>query len=133
MVMTPRSSTSRSQADRPSRSGIAEAELKSLPKGSPIIDLSPLIGDFADTAAAIAQLDLVLMTDSAVAHLTGAMGKPVWGLLNYVPHWLWLLNRTDSPWYPSMRLFRQRAWSDWTGVFDEATAELFKLSWAKSS
>jgi hypothetical protein len=111
--------------------GPPEAELKALPANAPIIDLSPMIRDFADTAAAVAQLDLVLMTDSAVAHLAGALGKPVWVLLNYVPHWLWLLDRTDSPWYPSLRLFRPRAWSDWTGVFDQAVAEL--LTWSTSS
>jgi Tfp pilus assembly protein PilF len=108
--------------------GPPEAELKTLPAGAPIIDLAPLLGDFADTAAAIAQLDLVLMTDSAVAHLTGALGKPVWVLLNFVPHWLWLLERADSPWYSAVRLFRQRAWGDWTGVFDQAAAELLKWS-----
>jgi Flp pilus assembly protein TadD len=106
--------------------GPREAELKKLPEGAPIIDLAPLLGDFADTAAAISQLDLVLMTDSAVVHLAGAMGKPVWALLNLVPHWQWLLDRTDSPWYPSLRLFRQRSWGDWTGVFDSAAAELIK-------
>jgi hypothetical protein len=68
-----------------------------------IIDLSPPISDFADTAAAIAQLDLIVMTDSAVAHLAGSMGKPVWLLLGHRAHWLWLLDRTDNPWYPSMR------------------------------
>jgi Tfp pilus assembly protein PilF len=108
--------------------GPPEAELKHLAAGAPIINLSPLIGDFADTAAAIGQLDLVLMTDSAVAHLTGALGRPVWVLLNHVPHWQWLLERTDSPWYPSMRLFRSRAWGDWTGVFDQAAAELMQLA-----
>jgi Tfp pilus assembly protein PilF len=110
--------------------GPPEAELKTLPKGAPIIDLAALIADFADTAAAVAELDLVLMTDSAVAHLTGAMGRPVWVLLNRVPHWLWLLEREDSPWYPSMRLFRQRAWGDWNGVFDEAAAAL--LQWRRA-
>jgi hypothetical protein len=108
--------------------GTPEAEFKALPEGPLMIDLSPLLGDFADTAAAVSQLDLVLMTDSAVGHLAGAMGKPVWVLLSFVPHWLWLLERSDSPWYPSMRLFRQRAWGDWTGVFDRASAELLKWS-----
>lgn len=106
--------------------GPPRAELETLPGSPLIIDLAPLLGDFADTAAAIAQLDLVLMTDSAVAHLAGAMGKPVWLLLSFVPHWLWMLERPDSPWYPSIRLFRQRAWDDWTGVFDRAAAELLK-------
>jgi hypothetical protein len=102
-------------------------ELKSLPRGGPIIDLDPHLKDFADTAAAIAHLDLVIMTDSAVAHLGGALGKPVWVLLGHNAHWLWLLDRTDSPWYPSLRLFRPRAEGDWNYVFDSAASELMSL------
>jgi tetratricopeptide (TPR) repeat protein len=78
-----------------------------------IFDLAPLVGDFADTAALIDQLDLVIAVDTAVAHLAGALGKPVWMLPTYVPDWRWLLGRDDTPWYPSMRLYRQgpdRAW-----------------------
>jgi hypothetical protein len=56
------------------------------------------------------------------------MGKPVWALLNFVPHWQWLLERADSPWYSSVLLFRQRAWGDWTRVFDQAAAELLRWS-----
>lgn len=77
--------------------GSPEQELQVLPRGGPIIDLAPMIGDFADTAAAIAHLDLIIMTDSAVAHLAGSMGKPVWVLLGHWAHWLWLLDRSDSP------------------------------------
>jgi hypothetical protein len=69
------------------------SELTSLPRGGPIIDLDPYLADFADTAAAVAHLDLVIMTDSAVAHLAGALGKPVWVLLGHNAHWLWLLDR----------------------------------------
>jgi Tfp pilus assembly protein PilF len=108
--------------------GPRTTELTSLPRGGPIIDLGPHIDDFADTAAAIAQLDLVIMTDSAVAHLTGALGKPVWVLLGYWAHWLWLLERSDSPWYPSMRLFRPRGEGDWDYVFDSASVELMGLA-----
>jgi Tfp pilus assembly protein PilF len=99
-------------------------ELSSLPRGGPIIDLDPHLRDFADTAAIVAGLDLVIMTDSAVAHLAGALGKPVWVLLGHNAHWLWLRERTDSPWYPSLRLFRPRAPGDWDHVFDAASAEL---------
>ncbi|WP_168226305.1 hypothetical protein [Bradyrhizobium sp. SK17] len=67
------------------------------------------------------------MTDSAVAHLAGSMGKPVWLLLGHVAHWLWLLDRTDSPWYPSMRLFRPRGEGDWDHVFDAASAALMNV------
>ncbi|HXN42770.1 MAG TPA: tetratricopeptide repeat protein [Xanthobacteraceae bacterium] len=104
--------------------GPPRAELEAMAASAPILDLAPLLGDFGDTAAAVAALDLVIMTDSAVAHLGGAMGKPVWVLLSLVPHWLWLADRDDSPWYRSVRLFRQRAWGDWTGVFDRAAAAL---------
>jgi Tfp pilus assembly protein PilF len=108
--------------------GPREQELHALPRGGPILDLSPHIHDFADTAAAIEQLDLIIMTDSSVAHLAGAMHKPVWVLLGYVAHWLWLLERCDSPWYPSLRLFRPRAEGDWDYVFDSASVELMKLA-----
>jgi len=99
-------------------------ELTSLPRGGPIIDLAPHLDDFADTAAAVTRLDLVIMTDSAVAHLAGALGKPVWVLLGNNAHWLWLLDRPDCPWYPSMRLFRPRAEGEWDHVFDSVSAEL---------
>jgi Tfp pilus assembly protein PilF len=108
--------------------GPPAAELKSLPRGGPIVDLEPHLNDFADTAAAITELDLVIMTDSAVAHLAGALGKPVWLLLGHSAHWLWLLDRSDSPWYPSVRLFRPRAEDDWNYVFDSAAAELMTLA-----
>lgn len=102
-------------------------ELTAAPNGA-VIDLAPHLQDFADTAAAVAQLDLVIMTDSAVAHLAGAMGKRVWLLLGHLPHWLWLLNRADNPWYPSIRLFRPRGEGDWAHVFDMAAAELMRLA-----
>jgi hypothetical protein len=62
--------------------------------------------------------------DRAVAHLAGALGKPVWVLLGFMPRWLSLLERTESPWYPSMRLFRARSWGGWNSVFDAAASEL---------
>jgi len=103
-------------------------ELAALPRGGPIIDLAPHLDDFADTAAAIAHLDLVIMTDSAVVHLAGAMGKPVWVLLGHNAHWLWLVDRADSPWYPSVRLYRPRAEGDWDHVFDAASADLMNVA-----
>jgi tetratricopeptide (TPR) repeat protein len=107
--------------------GAPVSELTSLPRGGPIIDLNPYLGNFADTAAAVDHLDLVIMTDSAVAHLAGAMGKPVWVLLGHNAHWLWLLDRTDCVWYPSMRLFRPRAEGEWDHVFDSVSAELLSM------
>jgi ADP-heptose:LPS heptosyltransferase len=70
-----------------------------------------------DTAAAISGLDLVITCDTAVAHLAGALGVPVWVALPLAPDWRWLLERSDSPWYPTMRLFRQQRPGDWQGVF----------------
>jgi len=80
--------------------------------------------DFADTAAAMACCDLVITIDSAVAHLAGALGRPVWTLLSYSADWRWLEGRTDSPWYPSMRLFRQPAPGDWPGAVEQVRQEL---------
>lgn len=80
--------------------------------------------DFLDTAARIAALDLVITIDSAVAHLAGAMGKPVWILLMAESEWRWLTDRTDSPWYDSARLFRQPRQGDWGPVVDEVLARL---------
>jgi hypothetical protein len=88
-----------------------------LPPGR-VSDLAAALGDFADTAAVIQNLDLVVSVDTAVAHLAGALGKPVWLLLPFVPEWRWLLDREDSPWYPTMRLFRQQSAGDWTGVVE---------------
>ncbi|WP_293126260.1 tetratricopeptide repeat protein [Microcoleus sp. bin38.metabat.b11b12b14.051] len=95
---------------------VSEADRAVLDR-TPIVDLSPHFGDLADTAAAIAQLDLVIAVDTAVAHLAGALGKPVWILLAFSPDWRWLLERSDSPWYPTARLFRQHQRGDWEPVF----------------
>jgi tetratricopeptide (TPR) repeat protein len=109
--------------------GPPEAELEALGADAPLVDLAPLIDDFADTAAAVEQLDLVLMTDSSVAHLCGALGRPVWVLLPFHAHWLWLGNDRDtSPWYPSMRFFRQPKTNDWDTPFQRAAEELVKLA-----
>ncbi len=79
-------------------------------------DLAPLLHDFADTAAAVMQLDLVITVDTAVAHLAGALGRPVWILLPFASDWRWLRDRIDSPWYPTARLFRQDKRGDWPDV-----------------
>lgn len=90
----------------------------------PALDLSPKMGDFGDTAAIMAQLDLVLSVDTAAAHLAGGMGVPVWTLLPYASDWRWLRGREDSPWYPSMRLFRQERPGEWRGVVTRVAAGL---------
>jgi hypothetical protein len=86
------------------------------PGPTPLINWSADLSDFAETAALVAGLDLVISIDSAVAHLAGALGKPVWILLPYAADWRWLLDRDDSPWYPSAQLFRQERPGDWSGV-----------------
>jgi tetratricopeptide (TPR) repeat protein len=91
-----------------------------------IPELGPHLNDFADTAAVLKNLDLVIMTDSSVAHLAGSLGVPVWNLLSTGAYWLYLLNREDSPWYPSMRLFRQPEPGDWKSVFERVATELAK-------
>lgn len=90
----------------------------------PMSDSTDIIDSFADTAALIAQLDLVISIDTAVAHLAGAMGKPVWVMLPYAPDWRWLLVRDDSPWYPSARLFRQNGHGTWAVLLETVAAEL---------
>ncbi len=79
---------------------------------------------FREMAAVMANLDLMIVSDSAPAHLAGALGRPIWVALRDYPDWRWLTERTDSPWYPTMRLFRQRAAGDWAGVFEEIAAAL---------
>jgi ADP-heptose:LPS heptosyltransferase len=78
----------------------------------------------SETAAILKGLDLVITADTALAHLAGALGVRVWVVLQAVPDWRWLTGRTDSPWYPTMRLFRQRAPGDWTELFERVAAEL---------
>jgi ADP-heptose:LPS heptosyltransferase len=103
----------------------------SLQKDKPVLrelkarDFAGDLHDFADTAALVENLDLVISVDTAVAHVAGALGKPVWVLLPHVPDWRWLLDRPDSPWYPGvMRLFRQRAIGEWKTVVEEVAAAL---------
>jgi len=97
------------------------------PPGMELIDMSPELQDFADTAGLIANLDLVIAVDTAVAHLAGAMGKPVWTLLPFNPDWRWLREREDSPWYPTMRLFRQPAIGDWDSVIQQVSKALASM------
>ena len=92
-----------------------------------IVDLTSDLTDFAETAALVSCLDLVISVDTSVVHLAGALGRPVWTLLPHVPDWRWLLDRDDSPWYPTMRLFRQTVSRDWADVIDRVRAELVGL------
>lgn len=92
----------------------------------PLIDFTGHIQDFEDTAALITCLDLVITIDSAVAHLAGSLAIPTWVLLPFAPDWRWLLERSDSPWYPATRLFRQPRPGAWSGVIAEVTGQLHK-------
>jgi ADP-heptose:LPS heptosyltransferase len=82
------------------------------------------LNDFSDTAALIECLDLVITVDTSVAHLSGALGKKTWVLLPNMPDWRWLLGRSDSPWYPSIYLFRQAKIDDWRSVFKQVRINL---------
>lgn len=95
--------------------GVATAQLASWPGPAPLLDADPLLRTFEDTAALVASLDLVVCVDTSVGHVAGALGRPAWVMLPFAPDWRWLIGRMDSPWYPSLRLYRQprpRAWGD---------------------
>jgi tetratricopeptide (TPR) repeat protein len=109
--------------------GPPAAQASSPPAGMKLIDMTGDIRDFADTAALLAELDLIISVDTAVAHLAGAMGKPVWLLLPLVPDFRWLLERTDTPWYPTMRLFRQKIDGDWNEPISRIAQELRQRNW----
>jgi tetratricopeptide (TPR) repeat protein len=100
----------------------AAAEIAAL--GPEAIDAGPGLGDMGDTAALVAGLDLVIAVDTAICHLAGALAIPVWTLISHAPDWRWMLGRADSPWYPTMRLFRQPSRGDWASVMADVRAAL---------
>jgi tetratricopeptide (TPR) repeat protein len=100
--------------------------------GPPILDLTAELNDFADTAALVANLDLVITCDTAIAHVAGGLGVPVWILNRFDTCWRWMADRDDSPWYPSARLFRQTTAGDWAGVVQRVTDELSRTPAAAS-
>jgi TPR repeat/Tetratricopeptide repeat/Glycosyltransferase family 9 (heptosyltransferase) len=104
--------------------GETARQTRSPPVAMQVHDFTDELADFADTAALVMALDLVICVDTAVAHLAGALGKPVWILNRFDSCWRWLLDRSDSPWYPTARLFRQPAPGDWGSVIAEVTAAL---------
>ncbi len=116
--------------------GLPGVHLVSLQKGAgveelhearghfPVTEVGSRLEDFMDTAAVLSNLHLVVACDTAVAHLAGALGVPAWVALPLVPDWRWLRDRRDSPWYPTLRLFRQKKLGDWPGVFAQIKAEL---------
>ena len=92
-----------------------------------LFDAGRELSDFTDTAALVSQLDLVITVDTSVAHLAGALGRPVWILLPHCPDWRWMVEREDSPWYPSARLYRQQAAGDWRAPFAQIRTDLARL------
>jgi hypothetical protein len=104
--------------------GPAAAQAATPPPGMNLHPLSPEITDFEDTAAILTIADLLISVDSSPTHLAGALGRPAWVLLPFVPDWRWLLNRPDSPWYPNHRLFRQPTTADWLSVMGQVSAAL---------
>jgi hypothetical protein len=109
--------------------GAAAEQISQLPEGWFLHDACRSCADFGETAALIETLDLVIAVDTAVAHLAGALGKRVWVLVAYASDWRWMMDRDDSPWYPSARIFRQAALNDWPGVAErvgQALQELLK-------
>ena len=107
---------------------VREADRPKLEARLDILHFGDELKDFADTAALCEQLRLIISVDTSVAHLAGALGKPVWILLPYRPDWRWMLERTDSPWYPGARLFRQEKSGDWDAVMKRVKAELAPFS-----
>jgi len=103
---------------------IGERGLTESDKDLPIIDLNPHIDDFSDSAAAIDALDLVISVDTSTVHLAGAMGKPVWLMIPVSPDWRWMLDRTDSPWYPTLRIYRQKELANWETVINQIVTDL---------
>jgi hypothetical protein len=106
--------------------GPGAEQLRSIGERFPVIDLGSRLdpASFEDMAAVMASLDLIISVDSDLAHLAGALGRPVWLLLPFAPDWRWLLGREDSPWYPTMRLFRQKEPGNWDGVVDAVVGDL---------
>ena len=107
--------------------GAGREQLAGVANSLAIQDLAADLHDFADTAAAVQQLDLLISCDSAPVHLAGALGVRTWVPLHFSPDWRWLLGRDDSPWYPTLRLFRQSTLGDWREVFQRLADELHQL------
>ena len=106
------------------QAGARASDLAQAPWADRVTDLGARFADFDQTASAIAQLDLVIAVDTAVAHLAGALANPIWTLLPFAAEWRWMVRRPDTPWYPTMRLFRQSRPGDWPGLMDRVRAAL---------
>ena len=108
--------------------GAGANQLRMLAGSFPVLDLGPQLETFNDTAAALKNLDLLISSCTSVPHLAGALGRPVWLALSFVPDWRWLMEREDTPWYPHHRLFRQNRPGDWSEVFERIAGALSGLA-----
>jgi tetratricopeptide (TPR) repeat protein len=113
--------------------GDAAAQARNAPDGMEIADFHEEIRDFADTAALMANLDLIITIDTAAAHLAGALARPTWLMLCHLPDWRWMQSGRECPWYPTMRLFRQPAPGDWATPIDEIASELRRMAERKTA
>jgi hypothetical protein len=111
--------------------GVKAIQAHEPPPGMQIVPIADETAGFEDTAAILSLADLLISVDSSPVHLAGALGRPVWVMLSFVHDWRWLLEREDSPWYPTARLFRQHAPRDWSGVMASLAAELANLTHAR--
>ncbi len=110
--------------------GYGSEQLKFMPNGMEVTDLGIELdsdGAFLDTAAVMMSVNLVITSDTALAHLAGALGIRTWLILKYVPDWRWMLDRSDCPWYPSIKIYRQEVADDWRSVFEKVQADLTKI------
>jgi hypothetical protein len=103
---------------------VRESDRAALAAWTGLFDAGPQLRDFGETAALLEALDLVVTVDTSVAHLAGALGRPVWMLLPFAPDWRWMLERADTPWYPTMRLYRQRKPGDWSQIVAQVQRDL---------
>jgi ADP-heptose:LPS heptosyltransferase len=115
------------------KKGDAAAQTKTPPPGMELADWTAELTDFADTAALMANLDVIITVDTSATHLAASMGKPTWVLLPFVPDWRWMLGRNDSPWYPTARLFRQARAGDWAEPIAQAAGALKALAQMSSA
>ena len=113
--------------------GKAAEQVNDLRAGIDLVNYGPELEDFTDTMGLIENLDLIISVDTAVAHLAGAMGKPVWLILPFSPDWRWFLNRSETPWYPSMRIYRQKNKGDWASVFKQLEKDLAGMNYKQGT
>jgi hypothetical protein len=112
---------------------LRETDRVTLESSGRLLHFGGLLGNFADTAALCCAVDLVVSVDTSIAHLAGALGRPTWILLPFAPDWRWMLDREDSPWYPTAKLYRQTTRGDWTPVLERLGQDLAALVAARQA